>query len=104
MGPLPSEPVVGYLARSLSAFYAMFGALLWRLSLDVRGNRAVLRFIGSATVVFGLTLLGIDLAEGMPAFWRLGEGPISVCLGVIMLVLLRNMKEASQTAPMNLGG
>ncbi len=96
MGPLPSEPVVGYLARSLSAFYAMFGALLWRLSLDVRGNRPVLRFIGTATVAFGLTLLGIDLAESMPTFWRLGEGPISILLGLIVLILVRNLKEAGQ--------
>lgn|GEM_PF-6538567 len=32
MGRLPSEPVVGYLARSTSAFYALMGGLLWILS------------------------------------------------------------------------
>jgi len=93
MGPLPDQPVVGYLARSLSAFYAMFGGMLWRLSFDVRRYRPVLGYIGVATVVFGLTLIGIDWLEGMPGFWKMGEGPITVLLGVILLVLLRNIRE-----------
>jgi len=33
MGQLPDAPVVGYLARSTSAFYALLGGLLWVVSL-----------------------------------------------------------------------
>jgi hypothetical protein len=93
MGPLPDQPIVGYLARSLSAFYALFGALLWRLSLDVRGNRPLIRFIGMVTVVFGVTLLGIDIAEKMPGFWRNGEGPITIVLGSLLIVAVGRIKD-----------
>ena len=34
LGTLPSEPIVAYLARSLSLFYALLGGLLWVASFD----------------------------------------------------------------------
>ena len=82
MGPLPAEPIVGYLARSVSAFYALFGALLWLLSFDLRRHRPTLRFLGVATIVLGAILIGIDWVEGLPRFWRLGEGPVVMVVGV----------------------
>ena len=36
MGPLPEGPVVGYLARSTSAFYALVGGLFWLVSFDLQ--------------------------------------------------------------------
>jgi hypothetical protein len=79
LGRLPDQPIVGYLARSLSAFYALFGAFMWYLSFDLHRHRPTLCFLGVTTVVFGLILLGIDWFEGLPLFWRLWEGPM-VCL------------------------
>ncbi len=87
MGPLPSEPVVGYLARSLSLFYALLGGLLWVLSFNPRRHRPVLLYLATAFVFFGLTLLGIDYAEGMPPFWKRGEGPIVIVFGVAIFWL-----------------
>ncbi len=98
MGPLPDQPIVGYLARSLSAFYALFGALLWRLSLDVRANRPILRFVGIITVAFGLTLFGIDCAEKMPGFWRNAEGPITILIGSLLLILVQKTKPSTSSA------
>ena len=85
MGPLPAEPIVGYLARSTSAFYAMFGGLLWVLSLDLRRYRPALCYVGAATAVFGLALFGVDMLEGMPPAWRLSEGPFVAALGIVIL-------------------
>lgn len=82
LGPLPAEPVVGYLARSVSAFYALFGALLWMLSFDLPRHRPTLCFLGVAMVALGATLTGIDWVEGLPRFWRLGEGPVVMLIGV----------------------
>lgn len=87
MGRLPSEPVVGYLARSTSAFYAILGGLLWVASSDLRRYRPILQYLGLAMVLLGLTLGVVDWVEGMPLWWRLAEGPIGIALGVILLVL-----------------
>jgi hypothetical protein len=81
LGRLPDQPVVGYLARSLSAFYALFGGLLWALSFDLQRHRPTLCFLGVAIIAFGAILLGIDWAEGLPLYWRLGEGPWVMIIG-----------------------
>ena len=91
MGPLPDSPVVGYLARSTSAFYALLGGLFWVLSSDLSRYRPVLIYLGVALTLFGLTLLGVDWVEGMPLFWRLGEGPYVIVLGLAMLLLSRRV-------------
>ena len=87
LGTLPAEPIVGYLARSTSAFYAFFGGLLWIVSFDLRRHRLVLIYVGAATIVFGVALLAVDLLEGMPLHWSLTEGPINVGIGALILGL-----------------
>ena len=86
MGELPNQPVVLYLARSTSAFYALMGGLMWVLSFDVRRHRTVLVYLGAVLTAFGIVLTVVDWVEGMPAFWKLGEGPLNI---VIALVILR---------------
>jgi hypothetical protein len=85
LGVLPNAPIVGYLARSTSAFYALLGGLLWVLSFDLVRYQPILRYLGFAMVVFGLVLLGVDWIEGMPVFWIVGEGPVVVCFGLVIL-------------------
>lgn len=89
MGRLPTEPVVGYLARSTSAFYALVGGLLWLLSFDLRRYRSVLVYLGFAVILLGVILLAVDWAEGMPLFWKLWEGPLVIAYGLIMLCFCR---------------
>lgn len=84
MGSLPAAPVVGYLARSTSAFYAILGGLLWVLSFDLKRYQPILTYLGVVTVLFGITLWCVDFAEGMPPFWRNGEGPINIFLGAVI--------------------
>src|SRR5271165_423206 len=64
MGPLPAVPIVGYLARSASLFYALQGSLLWFLSMNPRRHRPVLRFLSVLFLCFGLVILGVDQAVG----------------------------------------
>lgn len=87
MGRLPSEPIVGYLARSTSAFYALFGGLLWLVSFHLHRYRPVIHFIGAATIIFGVMLFIVDFVEGMPLYWRLCEGPCNIILGALILAL-----------------
>jgi len=84
MGPLPNGPVVEYLARSTSAFYALLGALLWIISLDLPRYRPLVRLTGSAFVAMGILLLWTDIKAELPWFWQIAEGPIDAFLGVIL--------------------
>jgi hypothetical protein len=87
MGGLPSEPIVRYLARSTSAFYAAFGGLLWVLSFDPRRYRPALCYVGAATTLFGLMLFGVDMLGGLPLWWSLIEGPGNAAFGIVILCL-----------------
>ena len=89
MGTLPDAPVVGYLARSTSAFYAIFGGLLCLVSFDIQRYRPVIRYIGGVTLVLGIALLIIDWTAGLPLYWQIVEGPIVIVLGVILLCFSR---------------
>lgn len=85
MGPLPSQPIVEYLARSTSAFYALLGVLLWALSFDVSRYRPLVRGTGLAFIALGVLLLWTDIGAGLPLFWQVAEGPINALFGIILV-------------------
>ncbi len=85
MGTLPPDPIVGYLARSLSAFYAFYGALLWALSFDPIRYTSIIRYVGFATLTFGFILLAVDWTEGLPLYWKFLEGPVAIIYGTLIL-------------------
>ncbi|MHC4557482.1 MAG: hypothetical protein ACYTFW_07700 [Planctomycetota bacterium] len=87
MGQLPPEPIVGYLARSTSAFYALLGGLLWVVSWDLHRHKLVLCYLGAGIILFGMILFAVDLLEGLPLYWSLFEGPINTVFGVVILAL-----------------
>ena len=93
LGVLPSEPIVGYLARSTSAFYALLGGLLIVLSLDVRRCRNVLEYLGFAISIFGLMLVFVDWVEGLPFYWKMWEGPFVFIFGIVLLILTRRIPQ-----------
>ena len=87
MGALPDGPLVGYLTRSLSVMYAMHGAVLLFLSLNVRRYVPVVKFVAVVTILFGLGMLALDVAVGMPPFWIACEGPALFLLYCVVLWL-----------------
>jgi len=87
LGELPHVPIVGYLTRSVSAFYALHGALLVFVAGDVRRHLHVVRFLAVAGAVFGAVMLGIDCAVGMPLPWTVAEGPSVLVLSAVILWL-----------------
>src|SRR5262245_41157498 len=78
LGELPDVPLMSYLTRSLSGLYAFHGALIWFLSTDVRRYAPVLRFLAWCSMAFGVGMVFLDLAVGMPVGWVVMEGPIIV--------------------------
>jgi cytochrome c oxidase subunit IV len=95
MGKLPDEPIVGYLAWSTSAFYALLGGLLWTVSFHLHRNRLVLRYLGAAIIFLGIALFVVDSVEGMPLFWKICEGPVNVIFGIIVLWCSHRIKQIS---------
>ncbi len=84
LGELPHTPIVGYLTRSLSALYAVHGALPVFLAGHVRRYLPVVRFLAVARVVFGVLMFGIDHAVGMPLPCTAGEGPYIAMLSAVV--------------------
>src|SRR5260370_845110 len=74
LGEKPTVPVVEYLARSLSAFYALVGAICLVVAADLERYRPLVRFLGVAFALMSFVLLGVDLAAGMPWWWSASEG------------------------------
>src|SRR5690349_9468991 len=57
LGEMPTGPVVEYLARSLSACYAVIGALCLVLAADLERYRPLARFLGVAFALVSAVLL-----------------------------------------------
>jgi hypothetical protein len=98
LGEMPTGPVVAYLARSLSAFYALMGALCLVVAADLERYRPLVRFLGVAFAVMGLIALGVDVAAGMPWWWSASEGPGGVVFGTLLFVLARPAHTKGGTA------
>jgi hypothetical protein len=92
LGEFPASALVEYLTRSISALYALHGGVLLVASRDPRRFQPLVVYLGCAHLVFGLTILGIDLRAGMPAWWTWGEGLPTAAVGLVMLVLMRRMR------------
>src|SRR5262245_25440185 len=54
LGEMPTDPVVEYLARDLSAFYALVGSLLLVMASDLERYRPLVCFIALAFIVLSI--------------------------------------------------
>ena len=87
LGQLPDMPIVGYLTRSLSALYALHGAVVFFVSLDVRRYLPVIKCLFMLGFLFGLGMVILDTAVDMPTLWVCCEGPSIIALSSIALWL-----------------
>jgi hypothetical protein len=93
LGPFPEGPIVEYLARSTSMFYAVWGCILWGLARDVRRYVRMVMAAGAAMAGCGVVLFVIDLRGGLPAWWIALEGPWVVLMGAVILTLAVRVKR-----------
>jgi hypothetical protein len=93
LGELPTEPIVGYLTRSLSLMYAALGALICFVSGDVRRFLPLVKFLAILSIVFGGGMIALDAAVGMPTYWIACEGPLIIPLGIVILWLAKGIPE-----------
>ena len=89
LGEMPTASVVEYLARSVSAFYALLGALCLVMASDLERYRPLVRFFGVAFALLGIVFAGVDLVAGMPWWWTALEGPGAVPIGALVYFLAR---------------
>ena len=93
LGEFPDAAVTQYLARSVSAFYAMFGGLTILASLDVRRFGPVITYLAIAAMAFGVVITGVDVMAKMPTYWTLAEGPPTFVIGLVILLLNRRVQR-----------
>jgi hypothetical protein len=98
LGPMPQGPIVEYLARSTSMFYALHGVLLWFIASDLRRYRELFRFYLWISLVFAAGLFLTDLSAGLPPRWTLVEGPIVATFIGIILVWFSNVDMDGHSA------
>ncbi|HAK96306.1 MAG TPA: hypothetical protein DCM87_15265 [Planctomycetes bacterium] len=104
LGALPELPIVEYMARSLSAFYACYGALVLYLAFDVARYASLIRFLGALGLLFGAVMVWVDIASGLPPYWALGEGPFILVLGAALYVLAGKVRAAAGARETTAGG
>lgn len=96
--PLHVAPLTEYLTRSLSAVYALFGAVAVYVSLDLRRYVGLVAFAGALTILLGVFFTVLDFWAGMPASWSWTEGPPTVVLGGAMVWLARRVARGDAAA------
>jgi hypothetical protein len=96
LGPMPQGPIVEYLARSTSMFYAIHGALVWFIASDLRRYRQLFWFYLWISLVFAAGLFLTDLSAGLPPRWTLVEGPIVATFIGVILVWFRKVELADR--------
>ena len=87
IGDFPDAAITGYLARSAALMYALHGALILWISLDIRAHWRLVRFLAWAAFAHGLLLIGVDIAERLPLWWTIGEGGSYLGLAACILGL-----------------
>ena len=98
LGPFPDGPIVVYLARSVSAFYAATGGLLLLVSRDLRRYAPVVAYFALAGILFGIAICTIDFMIGLPAWWTVGEGLSLFPLCIIVLALQWRIRRARRAS------
>ncbi|MCK5145127.1 hypothetical protein KAR48_00130 [bacterium] len=94
LGLMPAEPIVEYLARSTSIFYAFLGVIKLLAATDVHKYRSLVLAISGFMLIFGMLFIVIDYLAGLGVVWALAEGGMNIFFGIIIFwFALRLPKE-----------
>ena len=99
LGPLDRSPLTEYLTRSLSAIYAVIGALTLYVARDVERYLGFVGFAGKLTVLLGFVFIVLDFWAGLPASWSWSEGPATVVLGFGMIWITKQAEDRPAEPP-----
>jgi len=85
---LTYTPLLSYLTRTLSAMYATMGALYLFISRDADRYRPLILFLAWLAVLTGIGVTVLDATLRLPLLWVATEGPFTIALGLVLIVLL----------------
>ena len=97
LGELPDIPIVSYLTRSLSGFYAVVSVIILYISRDIRRYRGLVRLWSILFIAVGVVLTAIDATAPMPLSWTLTEGPPTIVVGLVILWLSRKIQPEQES-------
>ena len=89
LGPLQYTPLTNYLIRTLSALYAILGAIVFYVAYDVKRHLMLIRLLGCIAILGGMGVTILDAVLGLPWLWTALEGPITIILGAVVMGLAR---------------
>ena len=92
LGALPEGPIVEYLARSLSALYAILGGLMLLVAGDVRRYAAAITYLAATHLVLAAVILVTDISAGMPWCAAVCEVTGGAGFGLAVLLLQARIK------------
>ncbi len=98
LGPLPQGPIVEYLARSLSAMYAILGGLMLLAAGDLNRHAPLIRYLALVSIALGAMVFVVALRVGLRWHWTASEGPVTVALGAAILLLQRSARSGRSAA------
>ena len=87
LGDLAYTPLLSYLIRTLSALYAILGAIFLFVAPDPDRYCPLIRFLGVLAVLGGVGVTALDAILHLPLLWTIAEGPLTIFLGVALIVL-----------------
>lgn len=93
LGDFPISPIVVYMARSLALTYALHGAVVLGVTFNWPRYRSAVAYLAGLHIIFGCSIVAIDLTAGMPWWWTLGEGGSAV-FGVVVLGVYRRASRS----------
>jgi hypothetical protein len=93
LGPIPATPIYEYMARTLSALYAIHGGLCFVLATDIRRFGPVITYTATAQLLFAFLVLWIDYKSGLPRPWTALEAPAVFLMGALTLYLRHRAKR-----------
>jgi len=94
---MPEGPIVEYIARSLSALYALLGCWIFYLSGRVPTQLGFVRLFGVLFTIFGMVLWWIGVKSAMPITWVLLEGPPAILLGLWIIYCCRGADSSARS-------
>lgn len=96
---MPEDPIAAYLARALSLFYVMNGAMVLFATFDVERYRPLIRLWAWLMIAAGIALFFVDSAAGLPAVWTWTESLFPLIFGALVVWLLPANPAEQKTSP-----
>ena len=96
---MPKGPVFDSVMRQVSFTYGLHGVALWFIAADVRRYYPLVVLTAIGYLLAAPVFFMIDLRNGMPLSWMIGNGGSCLLIGTILSGLLISEWVSQKTSP-----